>query len=86
MIAMNHFISFLWYFFQVAIGYNLVMPLLLFIIYQCIPKNRKEATTSSAEADYAVIVTAYEQTDLLPNVVKSLLEMRYDNYLIYIVA
>ncbi|MCA6439506.1 MAG: glycosyltransferase [Sediminibacterium sp.] len=83
---MNHFISFLWYFFQVAIGYNLVMPLLLFIIYQCIPKNRKEATTSSAEADYAVIVTAYEQTDLLPNVVKSLLEMRYDNYLIYIVA
>ncbi|MFY0064867.1 hypothetical protein ABTP66_19835, partial [Acinetobacter baumannii] len=61
-------------------------PLLLFIIYQCIPKNRKEATTSSAEADYAVIVTAYEQTDLLPNVVKSLLEMRYDNYLIYIVA
>lgn len=83
---MSYFISFLWYFFQIAIGYNLVMPLLLFIIYHCIPKSRKNTTASTAEADYAIIVTAYEQTDLLPNVVKSLLEMRYNNYLIYVVA
>ncbi|MEN9597934.1 MAG: hypothetical protein RL596_245 [Bacteroidota bacterium] len=83
---MGYFFSFLWYFFQIAIGYNLVLPLLLFIIYQCIPKKKKADIAINAEADYAIIVTAYEQTDLLPSVVKSILHLNYSNYLIYIVA
>ncbi|WP_345229933.1 glycosyltransferase [Olivibacter ginsenosidimutans] len=49
-------------------------------------KNRPAKPAKTA--DYAIIVTAYEQTDLLPSVVKSLLELNYnrDGYLIYIVA
>lgn len=38
------------------------------------------------EADYGIIVTAYEQTHTLPAVIASLLKMDYSNYLIYIVA
>ncbi|WP_316820134.1 glycosyltransferase [Pedobacter gandavensis] len=36
--------------------------------------------------DYAIIVTAYQQTNLLPSVVDSILKLNYENYLIYVVA
>jgi cellulose synthase/poly-beta-1,6-N-acetylglucosamine synthase-like glycosyltransferase len=39
-----------------------------------------------SEVDYAIIVTAFEQVDLIPGVVNSLLKLNYQNYLIYIVA
>jgi len=39
-----------------------------------------------AKNDYAIIVTAYEQTDLLPSVVKSILKLNYSNFLVYVVA
>jgi cellulose synthase/poly-beta-1,6-N-acetylglucosamine synthase-like glycosyltransferase len=38
------------------------------------------------EVDYAIIVTAYEQTDLLSSVVNSILKLNYANYMVYIVA
>lgn len=47
---------------------------------------RKEAVLTTYTADYAIIVTAYEQTDLLPAVVESILKLNYQNYLIYVVA
>ncbi|MFT4031637.1 MAG: glycosyltransferase [Siphonobacter sp.] len=40
----------------------------------------------TTEADYAVIVTAYEQIDLLPQVVNSILSLKYSNYIIYVIA
>jgi cellulose synthase/poly-beta-1,6-N-acetylglucosamine synthase-like glycosyltransferase len=48
--------------------------------------RRKENVQTTALADYAIIVTAYEQTDMLPSVVESILNLNYQNYLIYIVA
>ncbi|WP_443939074.1 glycosyltransferase [Pedobacter sp. MW01-1-1] len=36
--------------------------------------------------DYAIIVTAYQQTMLLPAVVDSILKLKHQNYLVYIVA
>lgn len=75
----------LWIFVQVVIGYNLVVPLLLYIVSR-FKKNTQKKPLKKPEADYAIIVTAYEQTDFLKNVVKSLLSLNYNNYLIYIVA
>jgi cellulose synthase/poly-beta-1,6-N-acetylglucosamine synthase-like glycosyltransferase len=75
----------LWIIFQVIIGYNLVLPFLLFVSYKLV-KKIKPALTVPNERDYAIIVTAYEQTALLPAVVASLLQVKYHNYLIYIVA
>ncbi len=79
-------IATIWDVLQLLIGYNLVLPLLLLGIYMF--KKRQQVQTSSIkiEADYAIIVTAYQHTTMLPVVVNSLLKLNYSNYLIYIVA
>ena len=79
-------IKLIWYVFQIAIGYNLVLPFLLLVLYALIKKKTEYKLTSKPEADYAIIVTAYEQTTLIPAVVASLLKLNYSNFLIYIVA
>ena len=72
---------------QVAIGYNLVFPVFLLLIY-----GIRKALISPKQAagnalpDYGIIVTAYEYTAQLPAVVGSLLELNYDRYHIYVVA
>jgi cellulose synthase/poly-beta-1,6-N-acetylglucosamine synthase-like glycosyltransferase len=78
-------INAIWILFQVLIGYNLVLPILLYILYQV--KGHKQVLLSApAEADYAIIVTAYEWVTAIPDVVNSLLKLDYTNYLIYVVA
>lgn len=79
-------IKLIWYVFQVAIGYNLVLPFLLLFIYAIVNSKKGNLEKPSLEADYAIIVTAYEQTTLIPAVVASLLKLNYRNYIIYIVA
>ena len=49
-------------------------------------KKKLQESTDSFQPDYAVIVTAYEQTNSLPAVVNSLLQMNYSNFLVYVVA
>jgi cellulose synthase/poly-beta-1,6-N-acetylglucosamine synthase-like glycosyltransferase len=78
-------INAIWILFQVLIGYNLILPILLYLLYSV--KKRKEVLLSApAEADYAIIVTAYEWVTAIPEVVNSLLKLNYSNYLIYVVA
>ena len=77
----------IWIVIQVLIGYNLVLPLVLFILYSVSRKpNFPASKPGMPEADYGIIVTAYEQTHSLPAVVNSILKMEYTNYLVYIVA
>ena len=78
-------IPFFWTLLQLFIGYNLVFPLIVLVIYLLVKKPLKIAAQGK-EADYAIIVTAYENTALLPIVVASLLQLKYNNYLVYIVA
>lgn len=77
----------IWVVIQILIGIHLLLPLLLYIIYS-VKKNAvsRNSGQPAGSADYAVIVTAYEQTTLLPAVVKSLLTLNYNNFLIYVVA
>ncbi len=79
-------LAFVWDVLQLLIGYNLVLPLLLFGIYIFRKRQQPQPTIANPEADYAIIVTAYQHTDLLHVVVNSLLRLNYSNYLIYIVA
>lgn len=74
-----------WFLFQCAIGFNLVFPGLLYLLWN-ITSKAKENKASSYNPDYAIIVTAYQYTNTLPGVVESLLALNYDNYLVYIVA
>ncbi|WP_420153857.1 glycosyltransferase [Siphonobacter sp.] len=78
----------LWLLLQLSIGYNLVLPVVLLVGY-LIRKafvSKRQSAPLTLEPDYAIIVTAYEQTVLLPSVVASLLKLNYTNYVIYIVA
>ncbi|TKB99663.1 glycosyltransferase [Pedobacter cryotolerans] len=77
--------TYIWYIIQFLIGYNLVLPLFLAICYFLFRK-RKINALETKKYDYAIIVTAYQQTALLPAVVQSLLQLNYSNYLIYVVA
>ena len=72
---------------QILIGYNLVVPIFLYCIYIFSKKEKFiKPSTTSILYDYAVIVTAYEQTDSLPPVIDSILKLNYQNFLVYIVA
>ncbi|MGY3052019.1 cellulose synthase/poly-beta-1,6-N-acetylglucosamine synthase-like glycosyltransferase [Pedobacter sp. UYEF25] len=78
-------VAYVWYLVQILLGYQLVVPIILYFFYRISGKSNLLVHTDQ-RYDYAIIVTAYQQTDLLPSVVKSLLELEYSNYLIYIVA
>ncbi|MGG7663636.1 glycosyltransferase [Dyadobacter sp. BHUBP1] len=72
---------------QVGIGYNLVFPVFLLLIYGLRKAVifRRPAVDSTLP-DYGIIVTAYEYTAQLPAVVGSLLQLNYDRYHVYVVA
>lgn len=74
-----------WIISQLVIGVNLVSPVFLAILCWLIPK-KKHKLANADEGDYAIIVTAYEQTGMLPAVVSSILKLRHSRYLVYIVA
>ncbi|MBE7177428.1 MAG: glycosyltransferase [Mucilaginibacter polytrichastri] len=82
------FIGYIWLFIQIVIGFNLVWPLLLHLIYLLRKKERFDALNPyhNRENDYGVIVTAYEQVTSIPAVVNSLLKMDHEHFMIYVVA
>lgn len=72
---------------QFLVAIHLVFPLLLYGLYRL--RRTASATLPAApgrESDYALIVTAYQQTHQLPEVIESLLRLRYSRYHIYVVA
>lgn len=77
-------IKLIWLIIQVLIGYNLVLPLLIWLI-SLLRKNTRHFVQTEP-ADYAIIVTAYEQLTHIPAVVSSILNLNYPNYMVYIVA
>ena len=78
------FIWVIWILVQVLIGYNLVFPLVIYLV-AALKKSCKRLPVKS-ESDYAVIVTAYEQVTHIPEVVNSILALNYKNFLVYVVA
>lgn len=80
------FIQFCWGIVQVLAGYNLVLPLVLFILYIFLSKRKTRAQNLSLKPDYAIIVTAYEQVHSIPAVVASILSSSYKHYMVYVVA
>ncbi|HVZ25377.1 MAG TPA: glycosyltransferase [Sediminibacterium sp.] len=84
---MLSFIKICWLIIQILIGYNLVLPVLLFLLYRIKPVFQwRPAVLEQPGPDYAIIVTAYEQTDTLPAAVQAILQMHYPHYLVYVVA
>lgn len=69
---------------QVLFGLHFFMPLILSLAGKF--RKRNAIPVATVEADYAVIVTAYQQVNLIPMVVDSILSADYSNYIIYVVA
>jgi len=82
---MIFYLKILWIVVSILVGYNLILPILLFLIYKLIPRKHF-SYHKKEEPDFAIIVTAYEQTNTLHAAVTSLLNLNYSNYIIYIVA
>ncbi len=83
---MQQLLTLIWILLQLLIGFNLILPFILYLLFIISKKKNHVITITSPEPDYAIIVTAYEQTSLLPAVVDSLLSVNYSNFIIYIVA
>lgn len=81
-------IEFAWLLFQCLIGYNLIFPVILLLLFSLRkqPGIKNRLSSVSGVPDYAIIVTAYEQIQQLPAVVSSLLKLNYSSYHIYVVA
>lgn len=76
----------IWFSLQILIGYNLILPIILYT-GRFLKRNKVNATpTHKDDLDYAIIITAYEETALLPSLVESILKLNYSNYLVYLVA
>lgn len=61
-------------------------PAILSLLVYLRSKSSREHKGPIFEPDYAVIVTAYEQVQLIPEVVDSILRCNYPNLCIYVVA
>lgn len=86
---MTDFLIVIWIVLQLVIGYNLLFPLFLLAFYRLI--NKKHIPISieqeqEQEADYAIIITAYQYVDTLPAAISSVLNLTYKNFLVYVVA
>jgi len=73
-----------WIIIQLLVGYNLVFPLVLMLLYVIFKKQL--TVVNEFQGDYAIIITAYEQTHTLQTVVDSVLRLKYKKFLVYIVA
>jgi len=81
------FFSIIWIVLQVVIGYNLILPALLYLLWPLLRKRARVIPDAMLpELDYAFIVTAYQYTETLPAVVSSILALPYQHYVVYIVA
>jgi len=59
---------------------------ILLIISKLKKKPTLNAIKSAKTLDYGIIVTAYKQIDLIPDVINSLLNLNYHRYTVYVVA
>lgn len=77
-----------WLILQVFICIHLWYPALLLFVAAIRKRfsGIKKPQNQSRETDIAVIVTAYQQFDLVDDVVFSVLNNNYSNYIIYVVA
>lgn len=84
---MADFLKFVFITFQILVGYQLIIPVLLLVIWLFKKERYKDITyNDEPELDFALIVTAYQHTNMLSKVVKSIQNLEYQNYHVYIVA
>ncbi|MGQ7853182.1 glycosyltransferase [Pedobacter sp. WC2501] len=74
------------YILGIIICFYLVFPMMLFLCWKLSVNPTKPVNPGSNQRDYGIILTAYEQVDFVADAVRSLLDMDYVNFRIYVVA
>lgn len=72
--------------FQGIVAFQMLYSVILYVSVSVRRTWAKFSVTSVPERDYAIIVTAYKQTEMIPHAVESILSLNYKNYIVYIVA
>lgn len=75
-----------WIILQILIGFHLFFPLFLFLFSKLKSNKKLPIITDKQDLDFAIIITAYEETVNLPEVVSAVLAQPYQNFTIYLVA
>ncbi len=75
-----------WVVLQIGIGFHLFFPLILLLFSKLKPQIKNKVKFEGEDLDFAVIITAYEETYHLPEVVDAILKQAYQNFTIYLVA
>lgn len=74
-----------WIIIHFFMGFYFILPIVLILI-KMLRQSDVLLNPVFKEYDYAIIITAYQQTNLLPALVNSVLKLDYSNYMVYIVA
>ncbi|RZL68858.1 MAG: glycosyltransferase [Pedobacter sp.] len=74
-----------WTIFQILVSSFLWFPLVLLVL-SFLRKKQTPLNAGVQELDFAIIVTAYQQIDLLADAVYSILKTKYSNFIVYVVA
>lgn len=83
---MNKIFEIIWILLQIGIGFNLFFPLALLLVSKLRRISKPKINKEAIAPDYAVIVTAYEETANIPYAVRSILNQDYQQFIIYVVA
>lgn len=74
-----------WLVLQILIGFHLFFPIALFV-FSSFKKQSFDIDKEKKKFDFAIIVTAYQQTFQLKSVVESILKQSHQNFIVYLVA
>ncbi|ULT39533.1 hypothetical protein KRR40_31990 [Niabella defluvii] len=76
-----------WYIIQFLIGYNLLLPAFLYLLFLLRKKKTYQPAdiTHEHRPDYAIIVTAYQEIAHIPETIQSIINLKYTNFLCYVV-
>ncbi|MBK0383667.1 glycosyltransferase [Pedobacter sp. SD-b] len=75
-----------WLVIQILIGFHLFFPIALFCFSKIGGQAKPRANLGLANLDYAIILTAYQETFQLQNAVASILNQSYQHFIVYLVA
>lgn len=78
----------IWYIVQILVGYNLILPLGLYILFRLFGRSKPimgKPYQYHQEPDYAIIVTAYQEISHIPQTVQSILNLDYPHFICYVV-
>lgn len=75
-----------WIVLQIVIGFHLFFPLFLLLFSKLKSNEKALLHHTNQETDFAIIITAYEETINLADVVNAILKQPYQNFTVYLVA